>query len=60
MKTGILNRTIRFKFGESLPKGLKVEIRQTNESTFMVRRDSEPTLEYIVSKDAVSLIKRIK
>jgi len=57
MKKAILNRTIPFKFGQSLPKGTEVEIRQTNENTCMVRKASEPTLEYIVSKDALEIIK---
>jgi hypothetical protein len=50
----ILNRTVDFKFEQSLRIGTKVQIAQVNENTCMVRIESEPTLEYIVSKDALS------
>jgi hypothetical protein len=56
MKTAKLNRTIRFKFGKALRKGLLVEIAQTNENTCLVRRASEPTLEYLISKDALDIV----
>ena len=54
MKTGKVNRTINFKFGKALRKGTQVEIRQTNENTYMVRKASEPNLEYLVMKDAIT------
>lgn len=60
MKTAKLNRTIRFKFGKALRKGLLVEIAQTNENTCLVRRASEPTLEYLVSKDALDIVPKMK
>lgn len=53
MKTATLKRTINFKFGQSLRKGTKVEITQINENTVMVRKPNKPTVEYIVSKDAL-------
>lgn len=56
MKEAILKRTIDFKFGQSLSKGTKVEITQTNENTYMVRNPTQPTLEYIVSKDALKFV----
>ena len=55
MQPAKLNRTIRFKFGKALRKGTKVLIAQTNENTCFVRIPSEPTLEYLVSKDALTM-----
>ncbi len=60
MKTAKLNRTIRFKFGKALRKGTLVEIAETKENTCLVRRASEPTLEYLVSKDALDIVPKIK
>jgi len=60
MKHAKLNRTITFKFGKVLRKGSLVEIRQTDETTCMVRRASEPNLEYIVSKDALDIVPKMK
>lgn len=54
MQSEKLNRTIRFKFGKSLRIGTLVEICQTKENTCLVRIPSEPTLEYLVSKDALT------
>jgi hypothetical protein len=53
-KKGIMNRTVNFKFANVLPKGTEVTIRQTNENTYMVMREDEPTIEYLVMKDAVT------
>lgn len=55
-KKAKMKRTIDFKFGQSLSKGREVEIRQVNENTCMVRMEKQPTLEFIVSKDALELI----
>ena len=57
MKTAIMTRTVRFKFGESLKKGSPVLIVQNNvdQSTYMVRHAKHKTLEFIVAKDAVKL-----
>ena len=54
METGKLNRTIRFKFGRSLRKGTKVQIAEVKENTCLVRIASEPNLEYLVMKDAIT------
>lgn len=56
MKTAKLNRTIRFKFGKALRKGTLVEIAETKENTCLVRKASEPTLEYLVMKDALDIV----
>ena len=55
IKKGKMNRTVNFKFGNTLPVGIEVTIRQTNENTYMVMTDKEPTVEYLVMKDAVTL-----
>lgn len=52
--THTINRTINFKFGQSLNVNTKVEIRQTTGNTYMVSKKDEPNIEYIVSKDAVT------
>lgn len=56
MKTAILKRTITFKFGQSLLKGTKVQITQTNTDSYLVRKESEPNLEYLVSKTALRIV----
>lgn len=56
MKTAKLNRIVK-GIDFCLPKGTIVEIVQDNTYTCMVRKASEPNLEYKVSKDSLTKVK---